>query len=271
MSDGGNFCGGMLLCMALTLGAVASSNAQSAQKVGVLAEVHGLVEILHEGDPAYRVARHYEEVLEKDKIRTGPQGRAKILYDDDSMTILAENSLMEVKRYELTQDKRRLRSLIGLLQGKLRFIVTKYLSRDQSNFQVQTPTAVLGVRGSDSVVILEGEKTKAYHLFGDLEIVNSITGEKLFIKSGQWVVIFPDGRMMTGSIGPQELQEILGFFSRLSPEEQRRYADEIEKELKQYGIDVVLPLPDREPGQFPRAPKPPKGEGEGGGGVIVTP
>jgi hypothetical protein len=234
--------------------------AHGAPKVGVLTEVRGTVEILHEGEASFKAAKQYGEVFEKDKIRTGPDGRAKILYDDDSMTILAENSAIEVRQYELTQEKKRTQSVIALLKGKLRFIVTKHLSKDRPNFSVQTPTAVLGVRGSDSVAILEGDTTKAYHLFGDLEITNSITGEKLVIKSGQWAIIFPDGRMISGTIGPEELKEILGFFSRLSPEEQRRYADEIQKELQQEGIEVILPLPDREPGSFERPPKPPKEE-----------
>lgn len=237
-----------------------NSQAQSATKVGVLAEVRGTVEVLHEGDASFRSARHYDEVFEKDKVRTGPDGRAKILYDDDSMTVLAENSAIEITQYELTQDKKRKQSVIGLLQGKLRFIVTKYLSKESSNFRVQTPTAVLGVRGSDSVAILEGDTTKAYHLFGDLEITNSVTGEKLVIKSGQWAIIFPDGRVITGTIGSEELKEILGFFSRLSPEEQKRYADEIQKELQQEGIEVILPLPDRESERFHKPPKPPRQE-----------
>ncbi len=142
------------------------SQAQSATKVGVLSEVRGTVEILHEGEVSFKSVRQYDDVFEKDKIRTGPDGRAKILYDDDSMTVLAENSAIEIRQYELTQDKKRKQSVIGLLQGKLRFIVTKYLSKESSNFRVQTPTAVLGVRGSDSVAILEGDTTKAYHCLG---------------------------------------------------------------------------------------------------------
>lgn len=247
-----------------------SSQAHCATKVGVLTEVRGTVEIVHDGEVSFKPARQYEEVFEKDKIRTGPGGRAKILYEDESMTILAENSAIEVRQYELTSDKKRKQSVIGLLQGKLRFIVTKYLSKESSNFRVQTPTAVLGVRGSDSVAMLDGDTTKAYHLFGDLEITNSVTGEKLVIKSGQWAIVFPDGRVTTGTIGPEELKEILGFFSRLSPEEQKRYADELEKELQQEGIQVILPLPDREPEPFRKPPpqRPGKEESPGyeGGG-----
>ncbi len=230
--------------------------AHSAQKVGVLTEVQGTVEILHEGETSFKMAKRYDEVFEKDKVRTGPDGRAKILYEDDSMTVLAENSAIEIRQYELTSDKKRKQSVIGLLQGKLRFIVTKYLSKESSNFRVQTPTAVLGVRGSDSIAMLEGDTTKAYHIFGDLEITNSVTGEKLVIKSGQFAIIFPDGRVITGTIGTEELKEILGFFSRLSPEEQKRYADEIQKELQQEGIEVILPLPDRESESFRKPPRP---------------
>jgi hypothetical protein len=230
----------------------------AAKKVGTLAEIVGSVEILHLDDKEFRTARLYEEILEKDKIRTGPGARAKVLYDDDSMTVLAENTSIEIREYQLSTDRKRTQSVIGLLQGKLRFIVTKYLAKDKSNFVVQTPTAVMGVRGSDSVAVFEGDTSTAYHLFGDLEITSSKTGEKLTITSGQWCIVHPDGSMERGAITADQLQQILNFFAKLTPAEQRRYKDDLEKELRQQGLDVILPTPDRAPGQFIKPPEPPQ-------------
>ncbi len=236
------------------LGSVGSLWAAEGQKVGTLADIRGTVEIVHPGEKEFKAAKLYEDVLEKDRIRTGPASRAKILYDDDSMTILSENSAIEIRQYELSADKKRTNSLIGLLQGKLRFIVTKYLSKDKANFSVQTPTAVMGVRGSDSVVILEGDTAKAYHLFGDLEIANSVTGEKLVISSGQWAIIHPDGKMEKGLISTQQLDEILGFFARLTREERKLYWDRFLDELEQ-DPDILrhLGAPDLFPDQFKKS------------------
>jgi hypothetical protein len=237
--------------LGFVVGSVGNLWAAAGQKVGTLADVRGNVEIIHPGDKEYRAAKLYEDVLEKDRIRTGPASRVKILYDDDSMTILSENSAMEIRQYDLTSDKKRNNSLIGLLQGKIRFIVTKYLSKDKPNFSVQTPTAVMGVRGSDSVAMLDGDTTKAYHLFGDLEITNAVTGEKLVISSGQFAIVHPDGRVEKGIISTQQLEEILGFFARLTSEERKLYWDRFVDELRQ-DPDVLrhLGAPDLFPDQF---------------------
>ncbi len=243
-------------------GILGPSGASGAvQKVGKIVAIRGKVEIFHPGEKGFRPAKLYEDVFVKDQIRTGPQSRAKILYDDDSLTILSENSSIEIREYQLTRDKKRKRSLIGLLAGKLRFIVTKYLIRKKANFFVQTPTAVMGVRGSDSVAVFKGNTTYAYHLFGDLEITNSITGEKLIIKSGEWAIIHPDGSMETGVISTEELERLLEFFSTLPDEEQRKYWEKFQDELGE-----ILPEPDREPEQFIKEPSGPKGIREDGSG-----
>lgn len=245
-----------LAVLGLTVGSWQTAWCAPAQKVGTMAEIRGNVEILHPDDKEFRAARLYEDILEKDKIRTGPGARAKVLYDDDSMTVLAENTFIEVREYQVSREKKRNQSVIGLLQGKLRFIVTKYLAKDKSNFVVQTPTAVMGVRGSDSVAVFEGETSTAYHLFGDLEITSSKTGEKLTITSGQWCIVRPDGSMERGTITADQLENILNFFAKLTPAEKKRYKDDLEKELRQQGLDVILPAPDRAPDKFVKPPEP---------------
>jgi hypothetical protein len=223
--------------------------AAEGQKVGTIAAIRGEVEILHPGARAFRAAKLYEDVLVKDRIRTGPGGRVKILYDDDSLTILSEKSSIEIEEYELSQKKERKQSLIGLLRGKLRFIVTKYLVKRKANFFVQTPTAVVGVRGSDSVAVLDDDDTTtAYHLSGDLEVTNRITGVISFIISMEYIKIFPDGRQEKGTITPEQMEQLLGYFAGAfpTPRAVREQLLRIEQELRQEDIDTILTAPERE-------------------------
>jgi hypothetical protein len=53
----------------------------NSHRVGTIGAIRGDVEILHPGEPAFRAAKLYEDVLQKDCIRTGSRAQAKILYD----------------------------------------------------------------------------------------------------------------------------------------------------------------------------------------------
>jgi len=231
--------------------------------VGTLAEIRGTVEIINPGEKDFRTAKLYEDILEKDRIRTGPAARAKILYDDDSLTVLGENSAIEVREYDLAGDKKRNNSVIGLLQGKLRFIVTKYFAKDKSNFSVQTPTAVMGVRGSDSVAILDGDCTKGFQLFGNSQFVCAGGGGRM--------IELPGGFGAKGCAGVcegpfpinmEQMDELLGFFAKMTaPKDELSGFDSQDKKG-----DILQP-PQLFPGTF--VAKPPHEGGSGGGSFLL--
>jgi hypothetical protein len=235
----------------------------ATQKVGIIAKIKRDVQIKHPGDTDFRPAKKHDEVYVGDFIKTGPRSRAKILYDDDSLTILAQNSSMEVEEYQLTPKKKRLKSLIGLVKGKLRFVVAKYLSKKQANFYVKTPTAVMGVRGSDGVVIYDGIITIILYLSGNeclLEIRNNISGATTVICPGEFIRINADGSEERGPISTDMLKELLDEFSDATTDEERQEVRErILKELKQEGMEEILTAPERMSDKLPsRSEKPTK-------------
>jgi hypothetical protein len=234
--------------------------AVAGQKVGTIADLKGLVEILHPGVEAFRAAKPYEEVMEKDRIRTGPGAQVKILYDDDSLTILSENSSFEIQEYQLNDQGERSRSLLGLIKGKLRFIVTRYLVKRKANFYVQTPTAVVGVMGSDSVAVLDDttSTTTAYHLSGELEVTNRMTDQISFISSGEFITIFPDGRQEQGKITTEQMEKILGFFGGTfpPPEAVKDQIRRVEQELRQEDIETILHAPERKAQELEKKEEP---------------
>lgn len=235
-----------IIILGFVVGYVGTLWAAIDQKVGVLAAIQGDVEILHPGYKAFRAAKLYEEVLVKDRIRTGPASLAKILYDDDSITVLAENSSIEIEEYELTRQKGRIRSMIRLLKGKLRFIVIKYLVRDKANFQVRTPVAVTGVRGTDGVMTFENACSAGYHLEGTLVEFNCQAPPRtLLLEPGFWAKSCPDLCDGPFPITDEQRQELLEYFNPRGKGWPGR-----EEEITQELFEEILPLPDREPGKF---------------------
>lgn len=89
----------------------------------------------------------------KDVITTGDKSSAKMVFDDKSTITLTENSSMVVKEFSIKGKERR--GIFSLSLGKLIADVTKFVG-GKNAFEVHTPTAVCGVRGTGFVVAVTG-------------------------------------------------------------------------------------------------------------------
>ena len=81
----------------------------------------------------------------KDLIATARTSSATMVFSDDSTITLSENTKLEIKEF-LFKDKSR-RGIFSLAIGKLTADVKKYIGGDNV-FEVHSPTAVVGVRGT---------------------------------------------------------------------------------------------------------------------------
>ncbi len=91
-------------------------------------------------------------VLAKDTIITGSRGRVKIIMGDGSKVYIGAKSRVSLRKYSLKGTKL-LNATVNMFWGKVRFFVNKLTTRGAS-FNVRTSTAVLGVRGTEFIVIV---------------------------------------------------------------------------------------------------------------------
>ncbi len=89
----------------------------------------------------------------KDEIVTGKNGTAKMVFDDKSTITLSPDSSMVVKEFAVKGKTRR--GIFSLTLGKLVADVTKFIG-GKNAFEVHTPTAVCGVRGTGFTVAVAG-------------------------------------------------------------------------------------------------------------------
>jgi uncharacterized membrane protein YgcG len=85
-------------------------------------------------------------IQSRDTVLTGTNARAKLLFVDDSVLTLGDNSRLVVKEFIGGKGKEG-KSIFNLMDGKMRSVVGK------TRFEVQTPTAVASARGT--VIIFE--------------------------------------------------------------------------------------------------------------------
>lgn len=122
-----------------------------AEVHGVLRVVKGDVQIKSGGTGQTGRARLGQQVYPKDTIITGKDARAKIVMIDNNELNISPDSQIEIKNYEYNPTENKKDVLLNVLYGKVRSKVEQKYDGKTSKFQVKTPSAVAGVRGTDFV------------------------------------------------------------------------------------------------------------------------
>ncbi|MBI5562831.1 MAG: FecR domain-containing protein, partial [Deltaproteobacteria bacterium] len=131
-----------------------------ADEVGVITRVEGKVDILRQGAREAVEARLNYPVSMEDVIRTKTGGKAEIRFKDDTVLRIAGSSRLKIDKYVFNPDKTRQTASVTLFRGKVRAVVSKTatavpVSTNASTFNVNTPTAVAGVMGTDLFVFYD--------------------------------------------------------------------------------------------------------------------
>jgi hypothetical protein len=119
----------------------------------------------------------------QDVIVTGDRSSASMIFDDESTITLAPNSRFEVKDFHIKDNTRK--GSFFLSFGKLTADVKKFIGGD-SSFEVRSPTAVAGVRGTGfemGTAMVGGEMTTTVTCTSGAVTVMSITAAGVIIAS----------------------------------------------------------------------------------------
>jgi hypothetical protein len=122
----------------------------SAQEVGTVAGVSGGAEIGRRGE--WTAAGVGSEIFQGDELRTAAGGQMRIVFQDDSVLNLGSDSRLLVDEQVFDPKKSPARSVIQLLQGRVRALVSEYYRENGATYEIETATAVAGVRGTEFVV-----------------------------------------------------------------------------------------------------------------------
>lgn len=87
-----------------------------------------------------------------DIVRTGPDGSVGITMDDDSLLSAGPSSVLSLDRYVFDPATSQGKLDTALNKGTLAVISGRIAKQSPDGMTVRTPTAVLGVRGTEFVV-----------------------------------------------------------------------------------------------------------------------
>jgi hypothetical protein len=187
--------------------------------VGFVAALEGDVLIRHDWEAEYRPAEIRNPVHEGDRLGTGDDGKAKIHFEDETVLVLGKNSELMVARYEYRKGDADRKALLALLRGKVWFEVTKFFRQRKVDFQLETSSAMVGVRGTEGILRTQSP-TWAYCLTGMLLVENPSTGESLDLGPMRKAWVERGRPMVVAPITPGEARELRGEFE-MSPSPSR--------------------------------------------------
>jgi len=95
-----------------------------------------------------------------DVLRTGPDGSAGITFSDNSLLSIGPNTVFEIDKYQFDTTTHVGEFQGSLKQGKLAAISGKMVKQSPESMKIRTPSAVMGVRGTEFVVQVDEPVTR---------------------------------------------------------------------------------------------------------------
>jgi len=117
-------------------------------EIGEISELRGNGEILRQSEGDKLLAELALGIFSNDDVRTG-NGRMALTFLDDSVLKLTEHSKIIVDEYIYDPNPSKSKLSLRMASGTARFITGKLGLIDKQNIKIRTPSASIGIRGTD--------------------------------------------------------------------------------------------------------------------------
>jgi hypothetical protein len=165
----------------------------------------GPAEILRGDEARWAPLDQVRELRAHDLIRTGTGGTARLTFDDGSLVVLSSASLLRLD--EAGKREGRARVLLRLLGGQVRVIASKTYPAE-GRFEVETPTAVVSVRGTEFIVTYntDSAETDVVCVAGTVEVLGvlGVLGRPVVLEQGMGTTVRKGAFPAAPSLVPPE-------------------------------------------------------------------
>ncbi len=158
------------------------------QQAGEVVSVIGEVMVERESQASLPL-RARDGVFVNDTLLTGEGSYAKLLLSDDSILKVGANSRLVLTEVLVGVDQQQ--TVIKQVEGRLRSIIGKKL-KPLSKYEITTPVAVAGVRGTDFEVWVKADGKSAVRCYEGVVAVRNIDDdeeEALLINANYFTVV----------------------------------------------------------------------------------
>lgn len=142
------------LAYALAVGALSVTAVPAlAQSTGQIKRMEGDVRIVRAGETL--VARPGHEIHPKDRLVTGTNGAVGFTTTDNALYSMGPNSHLVIDEYAFNQKTHDGNVAIRFLKGTFAVVSGLLAKVAPQKTRIQTPTATIGIRGTEFVVKIE--------------------------------------------------------------------------------------------------------------------
>jgi hypothetical protein len=108
-----------------------------------------------------------------DRIRTGASDRARIVFRDDSTLDIGPATEFVLDEQIFDTAAHKVQSSLRLFYGKLRASVSSVYHESRARYEIETPTAVAGVRGTEFIIAFNpaDDVTEIFGIAEDVQVV----------------------------------------------------------------------------------------------------
>ena len=186
-------------------------------EIGNAQMVQGEVLVVHLGQSVAYTLKKGSPLFAGDTLVTNKRSRINAKMNDKSVIGLAPVSKLTIDKtvYDPQKDERS--SFLSLMWGRARFIVSK-ITGNKPNYQVMTPTAVCGVRGTDFAIAVspDGEQFAAFHRSFAPKVSLVSKAHAAGTVPVTVVVVGPNGTVsVTTALGTTQVAELNAAFAAL--------------------------------------------------------
>lgn len=130
--------------------ACTSGSAQELAGIGMIKSSEGGVQVVRANAPSAVVAG--QRVMQGDQLRTGQNSSTTIMLRDGTVMVVGPQSTVDLSRFQFNSTTQEGSLGVKLLQGSIRMVTGLIAKLNPAAFRVETPTALIGVRGTDFIV-----------------------------------------------------------------------------------------------------------------------
>jgi hypothetical protein len=135
------------------------------------------------------------DIVSMDTVET-ENGRLKIKFVDDTQVALTEHTVVEINEYVYDPNPSKSKMALNFAQGTARFATGKLGLVPRENIAIQTPTAAIGVRGTDFTTTVDELGRTLVILLPDADCTDKVKLEEGCAPSGSISVTNDGGSVL---------------------------------------------------------------------------
>ena len=174
---------------------IAIGNVYAAESIGGIIEQSGKAGSIVRLSGEELTANLQTDIVSFDEVET-ENGRLKIQFVDETQVSLTEHTYMEIDEYVYDPDPSKSKMALNFVQGTARFATGGLGLVPKENIQIQTPTATIGIRGTDFTTTVDELGRSLVILLPDADCTDKVALEEGCRPSGS-ITVTNDGGTVT--------------------------------------------------------------------------